>query len=329
MHAVIRIAVLITCFNRQQKTLDCLHQLAAQLSFSLPAPKDPAAAESVQLTVYLLDNGDDGTYEAVAATFPWVRLSRGHAELYWTSGMRLVWQQALADATAQAPYQFYLWLNDDVALAPDAVYRLLDSYLRLTPKAGALIGTVAKPSLLADAATSAVPTAALPEPSQTLSLPSYGGRQRISKLNPLAFGPVMLPTDQPQRCVFINGNICLIPQRALQAVGILSDRFSHGLGDFDYGLRLQQAGLATYIAPGFYGECSTNPKAGSILDAKVPLAKRLQMIERQNVLPPNAEWRYFVRCHGGWLWPLFWLKSWLRQLFPAVWLRLRQHRNGI
>lgn len=322
---MIRLAVLITCFNRQQKTLQCLERLATQLQFVLPMPQGETAAPLVQLTVYLLDNGDDGTFEAVAAQFPWVELSRGHAGLYWSSGMRRVWQQALA--AAQTPYDFYLWLNDDVALAPDALCRLLDNYLRLTPEAGALIGTVSTSSATLSINFSSTPNITprgMFEAQQTPPIPSYGGRQRISKLNPLAFGPVLQPTDHPQRCVFINGNICLIPHAAVATVGILSEHFSHGLGDFDYGLRLQQAGFATYIAPGFYGECGTNPKAGSILDAKVPLAKRLLMMQRPNVLPPNAEWRYFVRCHGGWLWPLGWLKSWGRQWFPGIWLRLRQ-----
>lgn len=314
---MIRLAVLLTCFNRQQKTLLCLEHLAAQLQFFLPAQPGEVQANSVQLTVYLLDNGDDGTAQAVAAAYPWVQLSRGHAELYWSSGMRKVWQQALADTVAQAPYDFYLWLNDDVTLAPDAIRRLLDSYLRLTPKAGALIGTVSQPSI-ANSSTH--------EAANTIFLPSYGGRQRISKFNPLAFGPVLMPSDQPQRCVFINGNICLVPHAAVAQIGILSEHYSHGLGDFDYGLRLQQAGFATYIAPGFYGECTINPKAGSIVDANLPLSRRLQMIHRPNVLPPNAEWRYFVRRHGGWVWPLLWLKSWGRQLFPALWLKLREQK---
>ncbi|OBP14300.1 hypothetical protein A5320_10940 [Rheinheimera sp. SA_1] len=326
MSAVLRIAVLITCFNRQQKTLQCLQMLASQLHFSVQcsvqcsvhSSHDNQPAVAAECTVYLLDNGNDGTFAAVAAQFPWVQLSRGHADLYWNSGMRRVWLQALSHSATTPPFDFYLWLNDDVSLAPDAIYRLLQNYLRSTPTAGALIGSMAAPS----SATTASATSG----SNQQPVPSYGGRQRKSRLNPLAFGPVMLPTPQPQLCTFINGNLCLIPQAAVQKIGVLSEHFSHGLGDFDYGLRLQQAGFATYVAPGFYGECAVNPKIGSVFDETLPLAQRLLMMQRPNVLPPDAEWRYFVRCHGGWVWPLLWLKSWGRQLFPALWLRLRQRR---
>lgn len=309
MSANLRIAVLITCFNRQQKTLQCLQKLASQLHFSVHSSDDdqPAVAEC---SVFLLDNGNDSTYEAVAAQFPWVQLSRGHADLYWNSGMRRVWQQALSHAATTSPFDFYLWLNDDVSLAPDAIYRLLQNYLSSTPTAGALVGTMAAPS----------------SDPNLQPIASYGGRKRTSRLNPLAFGPVIQPTSQPQPCIFINGNLCLIPQAAVQEIGLLSEHFSHGLGDFDYGLRLQQAGFATYIAPGFYGECALNPKAGSVFDDSLPLSQRLEMSQRPNVLPPCAEWRYFVRRHGGWVWPLLWLKSWGRQLFPAWWLRLRQQK---
>lgn len=321
---MIQIAVLMTCFNRQQKTLNCLQSLASQLQFSLSLQDGASAADSVQLTVYLLDNGDDGTFEAVASKFPWVRLGRGHADLYWNSGMRRVWQQAIHDAAATKPYDFYLWLNDDVTLASDALSRLLQSYRQFTPHAGALIGTMASPASLPtplpELANPNNPVAPMPPQA------SYGGRQRRSRLNPLAFGPVMMPTELPQPCVFINGNLCLIPHAAVETIGLLSEQYSHGLGDFDYGLRLQQAGLTTYIAPGFYGECAVNPKAGSIFDPTMPFAQRLRQLQRPNVLPPNAEWRFFVRCHGGWVWPLLWLKSWGRQLFPALWLRLRQHK---
>lgn len=335
------IAVLITCFNRQQKTLRCLQSLAAQLQFSLVAPaasssmpassaatsiaapslpaNDAAVPSQAQLTVYLLDNGNDGTFEAVAAQFPWVRLSRGHADLYWNSAMRRLWQQAVPESLAagssltSSPYDFYLWLNDDVRLDADAIPRLLQCFLFQTPAAGALIGTMAG-------------TMATPGNANQTRVASYGGRSRISSLNPLAFGPVLTPTQQPQPCTFINGNLCLIPKAAVAAVGLLSAHFSHGLGDFDYGLRLQAAGFTLYVAPGFYGECAVNPKAGSVFDQNVPFSQRLAMLKRPNVLPPCAEWRYFARCHGGWVWPLLWLKSWGRQLLPSCWLWLKQRR---
>ncbi len=347
--AVLRIAVLMTCFNRKEQTLRCLHSLVPQLqflvqylpvdqatvlssSFSQPQPQpqpqqepqlqpqlqlqlqpasqhlnQPAAtttAQQVQLTVFLLDNGDDGTLAAVAAAFPFVHVSRGDADLYWCGAMRQLWQQALPEA-----FDFYLWLNDDVWLYPDAIVRLLQSYLTQTPTAGAMVGSMASPT-----AINKLPTA------------SYGGRNRRSKLNPLAFGPVLQPSHTPQPCTFINGNLCLIPKAAVTAVGLLAAEFSHGLGDFDYGLRLQAAGFTLYVAPGFYGDCALNPKVGSVFDARLPFKQRLAMLNRPNVMPPAHEWRFFVRCHGGWVWPLLWLKAWGRQLCPALWLWLRQQR---
>jgi GT2 family glycosyltransferase len=95
-----KIAVLITCFNRRSKTLDCLKSL-----FKVAPNVD----------VYLVDdNSSDGTSDAVKELYPKVNIIQGDGNLYWNRGMHLAWEHA-----AKSEYNFYLWLNDDVLLYPD------------------------------------------------------------------------------------------------------------------------------------------------------------------------------------------------------------------
>lgn len=290
-----RVAVLLTCFNRRRQTLLCLRTLMSQLDLA-----------DYALEVYLLDAGTDGTSEAVAAEFPAVRIIIGHADLYWAGGMRQAWQQAL-----HKPAQLYLWLNDDVQLMPDALARLLADYQQLLAEGqqvGAVVGTMANACSAAASCTTDQMQA------------SYGGRSRVSAWFPLKFGAVLQPQPKPQPCDFINGNLCLIPAASVNAIGILSERYTHSMADYDYGLRLARAGFSLWLASGFHGVCPLHDPALSVLNKKRPFFARLRSLQRPNVWAPADEWAYFVRCHGGPLWPLLWLKVQLRAYCPALWL---------
>ena len=106
-----KIATLLTCFNRKEKTLQCLRGLSAQ---ELP--------EGVVIEIVLVDDGSrDGTAEAVLAEFPGARVIRGDGSLYWCGGMRKAWREAAASDP-----DHYLLLNDDTLLLPGALRALLE-----------------------------------------------------------------------------------------------------------------------------------------------------------------------------------------------------------
>src|SRR5450756_929351 len=113
-----RIAVLLTCFNRKEKTLQCLESVFAQ---RMP--------DGVQVQVFLVDDGSkDGTSDAVRLLFPQVRIQSGDGNLFWAGGMRLVWRAVLQSGGFD-----YFWLvNDDTVMHPDALENLLkaDSYAK-------------------------------------------------------------------------------------------------------------------------------------------------------------------------------------------------------
>jgi GT2 family glycosyltransferase len=284
------IAALITCFNRREKTLECIARLKKQQEI-----------DSILLAIYIVDDGSsDGTTDAISIAFPEVHIIQGNGSLYWNGGMRLAWRRA-----AEVGYDFYLWVNDDSMITSCAISKIVKTYNdllgnRKTP--GAVIGTMVSPRN---------------------HRPTYGGRLSHSRINPLNYGSIMEPIDKPLMCDFINGNFTLIPALAVTKIGILSDIFTHSMGDFDYGLRLKEAGLSCWVASGVYGECEVNSESGGCKDNRLKIAKRVEKMRDIRQMPPVKEWLYFVRRHGGPIWPLLWFKGWLRGKVPFLWTLLR------
>jgi len=110
------IAVLITCYNRKDKTITCLHDLFLQQGLG----------EQYTLKVFLVDDAStDGTGETVKENFPEVKIIPGNGKLFWTRGMHLAWSVA-----AKEGFDFYLWLNDDTMLFPTALLDMANSAIK-------------------------------------------------------------------------------------------------------------------------------------------------------------------------------------------------------
>ncbi len=95
------VAVLMTVFNRIEKTLLCLESL-----FSA------APVEGLSFKVFITDDGSsDGTKEKIAERFPdhHIEILQGDGNLYWNGGMNFSWRHAIAEGG----FDGYLWLNND------------------------------------------------------------------------------------------------------------------------------------------------------------------------------------------------------------------------
>lgn len=114
MTHITNIAVLISCHNRINKTLQCLLSLYSQSFIKV----------SYNIDVFLVDDAStDGTGEAVKNQFPEVNIIQGNGNLYWNRGMYLAWETA----AAKKDFDYYLLLNDDTFLFNNAILTLLQS----------------------------------------------------------------------------------------------------------------------------------------------------------------------------------------------------------
>ena len=86
------IAILITVYNRKDKTLECLQRLYNQSNL-----------DNIKIEIYLTeDNCTDGTPEAVHQQFPQVHIIHGNGNLFWNRGMYTAWEKA-----AKEDFDFY------------------------------------------------------------------------------------------------------------------------------------------------------------------------------------------------------------------------------
>lgn len=109
---ILQIAVLLTVYNRKEKTLNCLNHLYNN-SFK------------GNIDCYMTNDGcTDGTIETVRKYFPNVYIVEGNGELFWNRGMRKAWIEA-----SKKDYDFYLWLNDDTELVENAIEMLIEHSL--------------------------------------------------------------------------------------------------------------------------------------------------------------------------------------------------------
>ena len=287
------IAVLMTCYNRKIQTISCLNALFAQDQM-----------DNFQLHVFLVDDDcTDGTGDAVRQHYPQVTVLRGASNLFWNGGMRLAFSEAL-----KGSFDYYLWLNDDVILYPNAITNLIDTEKLLKKKSG-------KPAIIVGAM----------QDGKTGDL-TYSGNRIKGWYAPLSYERIV-PENVPILCDTVNGNCVLIPCDIARKVGNLSKEFTHGAGDYDYSLRAKKLGFSSYVAPGYVGTCPQNEIAGTCLDKSLPLEQRRQMLKKPTSLPPAKEWMFFARRHAGVLWPLYWLRTSIRIYMPSIWLFFRGTSN--
>ena len=139
-------------------------------------------------------------------------------DVYWARGM-----SAAGVLARQDDPDAFLWLNDDVVLARDAL-TALDACRKDKGSNAVVVGQ------LADAAGRG----------------SYGGLRRVRGLTFEALGP----RGTASRCDTMNGNVVLIPKVVAEIVGHVDPVFPHAMGDIDWGLRASEAGFVIWQAPG-------------------------------------------------------------------------------
>ena len=213
-----KVAILITCHNRKDKTLDCLDHLYTNI-------KD--VNDFLAIDTYLTDDGStDGTSNEVKKKFPEVKIIAGNGSLFWAGGMRMAWEYA----AQKNDYNYYIWLNDDTIIHDHAVRELFDDYnegCSIYKKDGII-------------------TAACCNSHGDFS---YGGRNK---------GNVIKPNNTIQRCILINGNYVLIPQAVFSKIGNLDKHFTHGIADYSYGLTAIENGFECWTTKKYLATCEQN-----------------------------------------------------------------------
>lgn len=252
------VAILMTCFNRRERTLACLLDCYRQIdSLKGTGP--------YSFDIYLVDDGSsDGTAEAVREKFPQVKLTEGSGNLFWNQGMRLAWD----NASHEKDYDFYLWVNDDISMKDNAIASLLENSAFLGGKA-IIAGTA----------------------EDSAGVLSYGGRTKSLRI-------IVPDKTIPVPCYCFNGNLVLVPRYAYSILGNLDPSYHHSFGDYDYGVRAAKAGVARVVCPGILCVCDRNPGIPKWRDSSYSLKERYGFLFSPKGRPPKEQFLFDVRLNG-------------------------------
>lgn len=259
-----RIAVLITCYNRYKSTLKCLDSLFRAVE---------QVGNDIKFEVYLVDDGSpDNTIDYVRGAYSNVNTWKGDGSLFWSGGTRKAWEMAL---NSQKAYSHYLWLNDDTYVFEEGLKELLCNYRAFSDKYGEV--------LLVGACQSSS--------SKTFS---YGLRQGGKPVLPYGGSDVVFGN-------MVNGNVVLVSERIREKVGILDQRFTHGIGDSDYGLMAIKQGFPCVTTSVYVAFCDVHEVGPAWSNPSVTIRKRLENFFSVKGLN-FVEYLYFLQKH----WPVFW-----------------------
>lgn len=285
-----RIAVLITCYNRKEKTIACLKSLfEAQKFFD----------KNLEINVYLTDDAStDGTSEAVRNTFSQVNILKGTGSLFWAGGMRNSWNEAL-----KHKYDGFLLLNDDTFLSNNVFEDISNTEeysLKKYNRKGIYIGS-----------TRDLDTGNL----------TYGGAILINKF--LLKYKKILPSGKPQPCDLGNANIMYVPNEVVNEIGILHENYQHGVADYDYTLSANKKDIPVLITPNFCGLCENDNRNKYETFNNKPFKGRIKYLYAPTGLAFKDN-LLFMKRNFYYRLPFVFITGWLKVIFPKIYaLRFR------
>lgn len=217
-----KIAVLITCFNRKEKTIKCIQALKQQLDVT-----------DIEYDIHLTDDGcTDGTADAVLEECPQATIYKG-GNLYWAGGMRLCWNGAIR----KGGYDYYLLLNDDTFVNEYFIPDFLECHN--IEKGNAIIcGNTCDPLTREDTYVFV----------RLISVFPY----RIIKVG---------PTGRPEYKGFCGANIMFVSDKIVRKQGTIPSIYVHSIADNDICLRAMRNGFNVVGSSHYCGYCEADHKA--------------------------------------------------------------------
>ena len=278
------IAILLTCHNRKDKTIACLKSLyEARRSFK----------GCLEFNIYITDDGStDGTSETIRKYYPKVNILKGTGTLFWAGGMRNSWNEAL-----KYEYDGFLLLNDDTFLLNNLfedLVRTEEYSLKKYNKKGIYIGSTKDKS-----------TGKL----------TYGGAILTNKL--LLKYEKLLPKNKPQPCDLGNGNIMYVPTEVVNKIGILHNKYQHGVADYDYTLTAKKKNIPVLITPNFCGFCDNDNRNKYEIFNHLTFSKRVDFLYSPTGLSFKDN-LLFMKRNFYYRLPFVFITGWLKVIFPKL-----------
>lgn len=299
-----KIAVLLTCFNRKAKTLSCLEGLYKSQHVFNRKGDDP-----IEIDVYLTDDGcTDGTAEAVKEKFPdkQIHILQGTGNMFWAGGMRFAWKEA---QKRHAEWDYYLLLNDDTTINPECFYELMHSeeYCKRNYHQQGIVSGI---------------TCSETDPEKI----TYGGDIITNKFNgrQIRLGR----SSHPQMVDLTNANILLVPKSVVDKIGIFYEGYEHGCADNDYSMTARRKGIPVLITASACGECDNDHAAADTNREKII---NISLSERKayynHPLHSTHDYLTFIRRNMPLRYPISWLFRMMLIYCPVLYFSINIKRK--
>lgn len=298
------IAVLLTCFNRKDKTVMCLSKLYE----AVIAYNSKNQQHQIDLETFLVDDGcTDGTADEVRSRFhsQKIQIIQGDGTLYWAGGMRRAWTEAYK---RHQEWDFYLLLNDDTLVFPILFDELLGAHKFA-------IETFHKDGIYSGITRSAYSPFRM----------TYGGSVWINKFK----GTLrrLVPNGYCQLCDVVNANVLLVSAAVVDEVGLLSEDYQHGLADYDYAIRVRKASFPVLLTASFCGTCENDHQSMNEIAAKIigmSLSERMQYF--RHPVHSNKDYLRFIRNTSPVRLPIVWVGRIINLYLPRLYYKLNSMR---
>lgn len=263
MKAIMQIAVILTCHNRKNSTIQCIKTL-------LEAVEKAQGAYALSFFV-CEDKCTDGTVEAIKDLSDQMHIISGSGDLFWPGGMVAALREA-----EKFDADFYLMVCDDVIFWPNVFDVMINSYNSIPGEMHIIVGSTI---------------------DKETGEHTYGGRLWDGR----GLGgviKVVLPQNPCAECNQLEWNCLLMPKKLYEQVGEIDTYYDHGWADYDYGYRAAKCGYKMYVATDYIGYCSRNSLTGTWEDTNLSMIKRLKALHTKKGLPPKSHW-YFCKKYYG------------------------------
>ena len=288
-----KIAVLMTVYNRKEKTVRCLNSLY-----------NTEKTEGISFDVFITDDkSDDGTEEEIKRIFSKnnLYLLKGNGNLFWNGGMINSWKTALN----KGGYDGYLWLNNDTELLPNLWTELREAehYSRSQfGQWGIYVGSTCNKE----------------KTKFTYGAYNFTDKWKLTR-------KYVIPDGTFQHCQCAHGNVTYVSQDIVDKHGILYDKYLHGVSDHDYTYLAYKRGLPVFILRNYVGTCENDHEQdGWGGFSEMSLKDRIKYLNSPLGYSQKNTLLFQRRCFP-YRYPFVWIMGYIKTIFPKSSMKLHKY----
>lgn len=253
-----KILALFTCYNRKEKTVQCIESIVnnnqnCQISF-----------------VVVDDNSSDDTVQALKEMSEnySIEILMGTGSLFYSGGMRKAMEHVTQSNFSN--YDYVLLMNDDVLFFERCIEKLVEQSCEQN---------------------NAIIVGATCDPNNNLT---YSAVKYLKGIN----YSKMSCSDWTVKADTFNANCVLIPYKVFKEMPVMDGNYTHSLGDFDYGLSFSKKGYDIFVSKEYVGICENNTTKGTWTDNTLSIKERIIKKEQVKGAPFKSWFYFLKKNFG-------------------------------